>query len=67
MAEGETITQSRGDEYIGGLNMDKQTTEFYIKKCNNEVVRVGKGIINKPKIEYNGKVTKWAEDKYIKK
>ncbi len=47
--------------------MDKQTTEFYIKKCNNEVVRVGKGVINKPKIEYNGKVTKWADDKYIKK
>ncbi len=42
--------------------MEKRTIQFAVESKNGVVQRVGKSIITQPKINYNGKVTKWFDD-----
>ena len=47
--------------------MQKQTVEFAVETKNGTVQRIGKSSIYQPKTNYNGKGTKWYEDKPKKK
>lgn len=47
--------------------MQKQIVSFGIQTENGVVQKIGKSILEFPKIEFNGKGIKWLEDKPKKK